>query len=289
MQNRLKLRKAATAAVAMSASALLLAGCGSNEGSSNGGDAKSGSSAAASDKSNADVEQLKKMLLTNEVEGFDFKGDLSSPEFGPYANSATESTTVEPQECQKVFDFSKQISDFTMSLAENKSENVFATTGMYSNADMYDTMVKGMEGCSTFTVKTDGAQSARKILEEQGASPEIIAELEKTNASTTTKMTVTKLDLPIAEDTDKYFAVEQSGTAEAAGTGYVVDEFRIVGVVDGLVVVASTQPYANFGVDSNGKVVGQADGGEITPEAKETAKKRAVEIFNAQVKKIKNA
>lgn len=294
MRHRISTQKALTTIAAIGASAALLVGCGTDNAANNDtgdGGAPAGNSSSGDNQkhSNKTEDELKAMLLTDEVNGYNFKGDVASSDVAHLASPMLDATKVEPADCQKLLDVTKQIAEFTVTMTENKSENVFAATGLYTNAEIYDTMAKSMEGCEEYTITSDSAGSAEKLLGDQDVPPEVIAELEKFDSKTTTHMTVHKLDLPVEAQLDKVYAVEYTGTSEIAGSDYVYDEFRIVGVVDGLVVTSSTQPYGNFGVDENGKVVGTTDGRVISPEAKEEAKKRLVEIFNAQVKKVRDS
>ena len=281
MNNRLSKHKPLATMIALGLCTFLTVACSSNELTGGVADAEeSGSSDAnespkrSGDKSTLSKEELKKLLLTTEVEGYEFNDKLKANDYMSYMADFASGMKLEPAKCQQVLESANHVRDFLAVTDLNLPETTFAVLSLYNDPAIVRTLKSGMQGCKEVTMTMDMAGLTQDLFAKQDIAPEIRREMDKVETTTVTKFKNESFDLPLAERPDQYLAIEQTGTTEKAGTKTALHNVQIMGVVDGLVVFTQAN---------------SATGREPSEDDKAEVKHSAIEIFNAQIKKVKDA
>lgn len=242
--------------------------------------------------SEAPAASEQELLLTNEVQGITFDPNAIDPSMMEAATGQfTEGTTIEPQECQKVLDASQRLTDLTATFGEdtqNAGKEVLVGLSLTKQTDVYDTSVDAGKGCEDVTVIADGAKIAEQAIGEQGLGPEAQEMLRGMDLSSNFAVHTADWDPNLSTSPEKVKAEESSGSGTTAGIQSEISSFRIMGIVNNVVVIVTATPIGNLSeMDSTAAQQSAFPG--ITEENKEAAKTRAIEVFDAQAKKIMDA
>lgn len=277
-------KNVATKMVVATASVALLTACSSGGDSAGSSDSSAKGDSKATAAAPAASEQ--DLLLTNEVSGVTFDSAIDKNIMDAAAGPIAEGMQIEPASCSKLVDASTRVTDLAGTFAQFKEEKVAAGIALSKQTDIYQAYEDALDGCSDVKLSMDGAEAARKIAEEQGLPPEAQQLLDGVDMTSTYDVHFEKWEPQVNSNPEKLTGEETTGTAQVTGVSATVSSFRIMGIVNNVLIIVTTTPFADFTATENGAMIGQTENSDITPEAKEAAKKRAVEIFDAQAKKI---
>lgn len=294
-------KKTATKSVVAVASVALLTACGTGGDNADGGsgsDSSGGSGKGVTDKvadafdstPEASEDQL---LLTNEVKGTTFEKTPDSS-FDEILNQFNdENMKVEPAECSSMDKQKEQFNQLTSSSGEFKDENVYVGISLTKNTDLHKSFTDDIERCSDMTVTVDTSDVMKDVMpsdeEMQNLPPEMQDMFDQMDTTNTMKTHREDWDPELSSKPKDMKATMTTVNSAVAGVESNSVSYDIIGVVNGVVVMVSAAPVAEMpDVDPNApaEAITMED---ASPEAKEAAKKRAAEVFDAQAKKIEDA
>ena len=280
-------KKQATAIIAaLGIAALSACGTGGDTGDKGASHDGSGSGDNTPATAAAPAASEKELLLVNEVPGITFDKPIDKSITDLAAGPLADSMSIEPKECSKFQEASTRISDLTGTFAEFKNEKVVASVALSKQPDLYDQYEDATDGCSELKMTTDGKQAAEEAMKGQDIPPEAKDIIDGMDFSANYTMRLEKWDPKISVSPEKVAAHETSGTGQMSGVNTEISGFRIMGVVNGVVIIVTTTPFADLDKVGDAGIAGQTGAEGITPEAKDAAKTHAVEVFDAQAKKI---
>lgn len=272
------------------AGVVALTACSSN-GSTNATGAGAGNSGEASSSkatAQAPAASEQQLLLTNEVPGVTFEEAIDKSIMDAAADPLAKGTKIEPDSCAKLTDASTRINDLAGTFAQFKDQKIVAGVALSKQTDIYGLYENAVAGCSDVKMTIDGTDAVRQITEEQGLPPEAQGILDGMDLTSTYQIHLEKWAPQVTTNPEKVTGEETSGTAKVTGVDAEVSTYRIMGVINKVLIIVTTTPFADLTTTETGAIVGQSNT-DITPEAKEAAKQRAIEIFDAQAKKIQAA
>lgn len=279
-------RQATAIFAALGVAALSACGTGDDAGDKGFSHDGAGSADKAFATAAAPTASEKELLLVNEVPGITFDKPIDKSITDLAAGPLADSMSIEPKECSKFQEASTRISDLTGTFAEFKNEKVVASVALSKQPDLYDQYQDATDGCSELKMTTDGKQAAEEAMKGQDIPPEAKDIIEGMDFSANYTIRLSEWDPKISVSPEKVAAHETSGTGQMSGINTEISGFRIMGVVNGVVIIVTTTPFADLDKVGDAGIAGQTGAEGITPEAKDAAKTHAVEVFDAQAKKI---
>ncbi|MDO5029804.1 MAG: hypothetical protein Q4E11_04380 [Corynebacterium sp.] len=294
-------KKIATKSVVAVTSVALLTACGAGEDNADGGsavDSSGDSDKGVTDKvadafdstPEASEDQL---LLTNEVQGTTFEktSDTSFDEVVDQFDD--ENMRVEPAECSNIDKEREQFKQLTSASGEFKDENVVISIALTKDKDVHKSFVDDIERCPEMTVTVHNDDLLKDAMpsdeEMQNLSPEMQDMFDGLEMDSTMKLHRQDWEPELSSKPQDLKTTETTVNSSVAGVESNSVSYDIIGVVNGVVVMVSAAPVADMpDVDPNApaEAITMED---ASPEAKEAAKKRAAEVFDAQAKKIEDA
>lgn len=284
-------KKIATTVVAGCTSAALLTACGSGEESNNaGGEAgKESTSKMTKADGSAPAAAEDQLLLTNEVQGVDFSNNRINGYKDAMEMFSEDSMKFEPAECATFTNSTEELENAAGTYTDIKEENVAVSVSVLKNTDAYQKYEDSLEKCSDVTATMDASDLVNESMEGQELPPEAQDMFDDMDMTTTMKMHREKWEPDLSVKPDELTAHETSANINAGGTDTTATSYDIVGIVNGVMVMVSAAPTPDASAGNMENTTDPMQIPEATPESKEAAKKRALEVFDAQAKKIMDA
>ena len=135
----------------------------------------------------------------------------------------------------------------------------------------------------------DASDLVNESMEGQELPPEAQEMLNDMDMTTTMKMHREKWEPDLSVKPDELTAHATVVDISSGGTNTDATSYDIVGVVNGVMVMVSAAPIPDVPSTGAENATQPMELAQATPESKEAAKKRALEVFDAQAKKIMDA
>lgn len=284
-------KKIAATVVAGCTSAALLTACGSGEESSNaGGEAgKESTSKMTKADGSAPAAAEDQLLLTNEVQGADFSGNKITGFKDAMEMFSEDSMKFEQAECATFTNSTEELENAAGAYTDIKEENVTVSVSILKNPEAYQKYEDSLEKCSDVTATMDASDILKDSMEGQEISPEMQDMFNDMDMTTTMKLHREKWEPNLSVKPAEFTAHETSANINAGGTDTTATSYDIVGIVNGVMVMVSAAPTPDVPTGNMENTTDPMQIPEAAPESKEAAKKRALEVFDAQAKKIMDA
>lgn len=284
-------KKIATTVVAGCTSAALLTACGSGEESSNaGGEAgKEPTSKMTKADGSAPAAAEDQLLLTNEVQGVDFSNNRINGYKDAMEMFSEDSLNIEPAECTTFIKPTEELEQAVSSFANLDAEKVTIAVSVLKNPQTYQEYTDVLNKCSEVTASMDASDLVNESMEGQELPPEAQEMLNDMDMTTTMKMHREKWEPNLSVKPDEFTAHATVVDISSGGTNTDATSYDIVGVVNGVMVMVSAAPIPDVPSTVAENATQPMELAQATPESKEAAKKRALEVFDAQAKKIMDA
>lgn len=284
-------KKIATAVVAGCASAALLTACGSGEESSNAGGetAKESTNKMTKADGSAPAVAEDQLLLTNEVQGADFSNNRINGYKDAMEMFPEDSLDIEPAECTTFIKPTEELEQAVSSFASLDTEKVTIAVSVLKNPQTYQEYTDVLSKCSEVTASMDASDLVNESMEGQELPPEAQEMLNDMDMTTTMKMHREKWEPNLSVKPDELTAHATVVDISSGGTTTDATSYDIVGVVNGVMVMVSAAPIPDVPSTGAESATQPIELAQATPESKEAAKKRALEVFDAQAKKIMDA
>nr|WP_120491952.1 hypothetical protein [Corynebacterium lactis] len=229
------------------------------------------------------------MLLVSEIPGATFDSSIDPALAESLTSPISEGMTVEPTECTKLVDISAKLASVPTALAQISDQSLSASISLSKQSSLYDELTGASDGCGDVTVTADGNAVARNELEAQNLPPEAMDFLKDMDLKSTFSVHTRPWDPQLSSSPQKVTAEESYGEGTVAGVKTNVTSYRIIGIVNGVVIAVSTVPTPSADHIRMGEAGLTIENPEISQEAKDAAKARAIEIFDAQAQKVRAA
>lgn len=284
-------KKIATTVVAGCTSAALLTACGSGEESNNaGGEAgKESTSKMTKADGSAPAAAEDQLLLTNEVQGVDFSNNRINGYKDAMEMFSEDSLDIEPAECATFIKPTEELERAVSSFADLDAEKVTIAVSVLKNPQTYQEYTDVLNKCSEVTASMDASDLVNESMEGQELPPEAQEMLNDMDMTTTMKMHREKWEPDLSVKPDELTAHATVVDISSGGTNTDATSYDIVGVVNGVMVMVSAAPIPDVPSTGAENATQPMELAQATPESKEAAKKRALEVFDAQAKKIMDA
>lgn len=284
-------KKIATTVVSGCTSAALLTACGSGEESSNaGGEAgKESTSKMTKADGSAPAAAEDQLLLTNEVQGVDFSNNRINGYKDAMEMFSEDSMKFEPAECATFTNSTEELENAVSSFANLDAEKVTIAVSVLKNPQTYQEYTDVLNKCSEVTASMDASDLVNESMEGQELPPEAQEMLNDMDMTTTMKMHREKWEPNLSVKPDELTAHATVVDISSGGTNTDATSYDIVGVVNGVMVMVSAAPIPDVPSTGAENATQPMELAQATPESKEAAKKRALEVFDAQAKKIMDA
>ncbi|OHR28109.1 hypothetical protein HMPREF2899_09025 [Corynebacterium sp. HMSC072D01] len=284
-------KKTATTVVAGCTSAALLTACGSGEESNNaGGEAgKESTSKMTKADGSAPAASEDQLLLTNEVQGVDFSNNRINGYKDAMEMFSEDSLDIESAECATFIKPTEELERAVSSFANLDAEKVTIAVSVLKNPQTYQEYTDVLNKCSEVTASMDASDLVNESMEGQELPPEAQEMLNDMDMTTTMKMHREKWEPDLSVKPDELTAHATVVDISSGGTNTDATSYDIVGVVNGVMVMVSAAPIPDVPSTGAENATQPMELAQATPESKEAAKKRALEVFDAQAKKIMDA
>ena len=284
-------KKIATAVVAGCTSAALLTACGAGEESSNAGGetGKESTNKMTKADGSAPAAAEDQLLLTNEVQGVDFSANRTAGYKDAMEMFSDDSLELEPAECADFIEPTEELENAVGAYADLTEEHVTVSVSVLKSPEVYKEYTDNLEKCSDVTASMDASDILDESMEGQEFSPEVQDMLNDVDMTTTMKMHREKRDPDLSVKPEELTAHETVIDINSGGTTATATSYDIVGIVNGVLVTVSAAPNPDAPSTDMENMTEPMPIPQASPESKEAAKKRALEVFDAQAKKIMDA
>ncbi|KAA9289879.1 hypothetical protein [Corynebacterium amycolatum] len=284
-------KKIATAVVAGCTSAALLTACGAGEESSNAGGetGKESTNKMTKADGSAPAAAEDQLLLTNEVQGVDFSANRTAGYKDAMEMFSDDSLELEPAECADFIEPTEELENAVGAYADLTEEHVTVSVSVLKSPEVYKEYTDNLEKCSDVTASMDASDILDESMEGQEFSPEVQDMLNDVDMTTTMKMHREKLAPDLSVTPEELTAHETVIDINSGGTTATATSYDIVGIVNGVLVTVSAAPNPDAPSTDMENMTEPMPIPQASPESKEAAKKRALEVFDAQAKKIMDA
>ncbi|WP_048759673.1 hypothetical protein [Corynebacterium vitaeruminis] len=284
-------KKIATAVVAGCTSAALLTACGAGEESSNAGGetGKESTNKMTKADGSAPAAAEDQLLLTNEVQGVDFSANRTAGYKDAMEMFSDDSLELEPAECADFIEPTEELENAVGAYADLTEEHVTVSVSVLKSPEVYKEYTDNLEKCSDVTASMDASDILDESMEGQEFSPEVQDMLNDVDMTTTMKMHREKWDPDLSVKPEELTAHETVIDINSGGTTATATSYDIVGIVNGVLVTVSAAPNPDAPSTDMENMTEPMPIPQASPESKEAAKKRALEVFDAQAKKIMDA
>lgn len=281
-------KKIATTVVAGCTSAALLTACDSGDEGNNAGGETSQESTSKVTKADgatptASEDQL---LLTNEVQGVDFSKNRINGYKDAMEMFSEDSLDIEPAECTTFIKPTEELEQAVSSFANLDTEKVTIAVSVLKSPETYQEYTNVLNKCSEVTASMDASDLLNESMEGQEIPPEAQEMLNGMDLTTTMKMHRETWEPDLSVKPDELTTHATVVDISSGGTTTDATSYDIVGVVNGVMVMVSAAPIPDAPEADAENMTDPIALAHATPESKEASKKRAVEVFEAQAKKI---
>lgn len=226
------------------------------------------------------------ILAGDEVPGLNFE-QMGNEEFNSsIATMAEEGTTIEPAECQGFANIAAgDVEGLVAAISPVDNGSSLAGVALSPNAERASTTSELVKKCPQYTAEIDNHDAIMDLAGGEGneVPPEVEEMVRGDFGKSTQNVTMSEVEVQAPEGVEDLFAYFVEGTMSTMGQEFPTAQMQILGVVDGILVTATSGPLS--GLDP---VSGEQTGipGEID---KELYQAKAEEVFAAQVEKIRSA
>ena len=281
-------KKIATTVVAGCTSAALLTACDSgDEGNNADGEASQESTSKVTKADGATPTASEdQLLLTNEVQGVDFSKNRINGYKDAMEMFSEDSLDIEPAECTTFIKPTEELEQAVSSFANLDTEKVTIAVSVLKSPETYQEYTDILNKCSEVTASMDASDLLKESMEGQEIPPEAQEMLNGMDLTTTMKMHRETWEPDLSVKPDELTTLATVVDISSGGTTTDATSYDIVGVVNGVMVMVSAAPIPDAPEADAENMTAPMALAHATPESKEASKKRAVEVFEAQAKKI---
>ena len=283
--HKTRFRRLTCAAAAVAAAAALTACSAENEesGPATGSEEQS---QAAEENAAPDAPLSELILAGDEVPGLNFEPLGPDGMMQDMLSQAADGATVEPAECAEFADYGGNAEGAEMRMSGFDNNSKIAGVTLSPNVGLATNAPDIVSTCPSYTVNVDNSELIRDYAEESAGEempPEVEEILGDDFGKSTQTVSIFEVEAAAPEGVEDFYAFYLEGTETAMGPEFPVAKLQIVGVVDGIAVMATGAPFA--GLDpATGELMGNPQ--EVDTQAYQA---KAEEVFAAQVEKIRSA
>ena len=275
-----------TCAVAAVAAASALTAC-SAENEDSGPATGSEEQTEATEENAAPDAPLSELILAgDEVPGLNFEPLGPDGMMQDMMSQAADGATVEPPECAEFADYGGNAEGAEMRMSGFDNNSKIAGVTLSPNVDLATNAPDIVSTCPSYTVNVDNSELIRDYAEESAGEempPEVEEILGDDFGKSTQTVSISEVDAAAPEGVEDFYAFYLEGTETTMGQEFPVAKLQIVGVVDGIAVMATGAPFAGLDPET-GELMGNPQ--EVDTLAYQA---KAEEVFAAQVEKIRSA
>lgn len=290
-----RFRRLTCAAAAVAAAAALTACSAENEdsGPATGSEEQTqaaaeseGGGKGAEENAAPDAPLSELILAGDEVPGLNFEPLGPDGMMQDMMAQAAQGATVEPAECAEFADYGSNAEGAEMRMSGFENNSKIAGVTLSPNVDLVINAPDIVSTCPSYTVNVDNSELIRDYAEESAGEempPEVEEILGDDYGKSTQTVSISEVEAAAPEGVEDFFAFYLEGTETAMGQEFPVAKLQVVGVVDGIAVIATGGPFAGLDPET-GELMGNPQ--EVDKQAYQA---KAEEVFAAQVEKIRSA